>query len=92
MIGAAVDDRLAGSYPYCTMMAVMTSGWLMLKQQRAAQAMLDAGEGNAEFLKAKLVTTRFYLERMVPEAGGLKAAAMAGAELLYALDAEALAG
>jgi len=92
MIGASLDDRLAGSYPYCTMMAVMTSGWLMLKQHRAAQAMLDTGEGNAAFLKAKLVTTRFYLERMVPEACGLKAAAMAGAELLYALDAEALAG
>jgi len=92
MVGASVDDRLAGSYPYCTMMAVMTSGWLMLKQQRAAEAMLDAGEGNADFLSAKLVTTRFYLDRMVPEASGLKAAAMAGAELLYALDAEALAG
>ena len=91
MVGASVDDRLAGSYPYCTMMAVMTAGWLMLKQSHAAQAMLDAGEGNAEFLKAKLVTTRFYLERMVPEASGLKAAAMAGADLLYALDAEALA-
>jgi alkylation response protein AidB-like acyl-CoA dehydrogenase len=91
MVGANVDDRLAGSYPYCTMMAVMTAGWLMLKQSHAAQAMLDAGEGNAEFLKAKLVTTRFYLERMVPEASGLKAAAMAGADLLYALDAEALA-
>jgi len=92
MVGASVDDRLAGSYPYCTMMAVMASGWLMLKQQRAAEAMLDAGEGNADFLSAKLVTTRFYLDRMVPEASGLKAAAMAGAELLYALDAEALAG
>ena len=91
MVGADVDDRLAGSYPYCTMMAVMTAGWLMLKQSHAAQAMLDAGEGNADFLKAKLVTTRFYLERMVPEASGLKAAAMAGADLLYALDAEALA-
>jgi alkylation response protein AidB-like acyl-CoA dehydrogenase len=91
MVGANVDDRLAGSYPYCTMMAVMTAGWLMLKQQRAAQAMLDSGEGNPDFLKAKLVTTRFYLERMVPEASGLKAAAMAGGDLLYALDAEALA-
>ncbi|MCO5791813.1 MAG: acyl-CoA dehydrogenase [Blastomonas sp.] len=92
MVGASVDDRLAGSYPYCTMMAVMTSGWLMLKQQRAAEAMLDGAQGNADFLSAKLVTTRFYLDRMVPEASGLKAAAMAGAELLYALDAEALAG
>jgi len=91
MLGASADDRLAGSYPYLTMLAVASAGWLMLKQQRAAQAMLDAGTGNAAFLKAKLVTTRFYLSRMVAEASGLKTAAMAGADLLYALDAEELA-
>ena len=38
MIGASVDDRLAGSYAYTQMMAVATSGWLMVRQLRAAQA------------------------------------------------------
>ena len=38
------------------------------------------------------VTVRFFLDRIVPEAAGLKAGAVAGAELLYALPAAALVG
>jgi 3-(methylthio)propanoyl-CoA dehydrogenase len=38
------------------------------------------------------VTVRFFLDRIVPEAAGLKASALAGADLLYRLPAEALAG
>ena len=85
-----VDDRLAGSYAFTTMMSVATAGWLMARQLRAAQAGL-AIDGNDSFLKAKIVTCRYYLEVMVPEAMALKAGAMAGADLLYALSAEELA-
>ena len=90
MLAASVDDRLAGSYAYTTMMAVATSGWLMLKQLRAAEAGLTTDNGNA-FLKAKRVACLYYLDVMVPEALGLAGSAMAGAELLYALDAEEMA-
>jgi 3-(methylthio)propanoyl-CoA dehydrogenase len=51
---------------------------------------LATDAGNA-FLKAKLVTCRYYLEIMVPETLSLKGSAMAGAELLYALSADELA-
>ena len=88
---ASVDDAMAGSYPLLTMLSVVTCGWLMLRQHRVARDMLDAGDGDPAFLKAKQVTTRFYLDHMLPEARGLKASAMAGAGLLYALDAEELA-
>jgi 3-(methylthio)propanoyl-CoA dehydrogenase len=90
MIGVSVDDRLAGSYPYLTMMAVATSGWLMLKQLRAAKEALSEDSGNA-FLEAKLVTCRFYLDAMVPEALGLKSGATMGADILYTLDANGFA-
>ncbi len=90
MLGASVDDKLAGSYAYTTMMSVATAGWLMLKQYHAAQAGLAEDASNA-FLKAKIVTCRYYLEVMVPEALSLAGSAMAGAELLYALDAGELA-
>jgi 3-(methylthio)propanoyl-CoA dehydrogenase len=87
MVGASIDDRLAGSYAYMTMMSVATSGWLMAKQLRAAKA-----EGrDTPFLKAKIVACRYYLNVMVPEALSLMGSATAGAELLYALDAEGLA-
>lgn len=90
MLGASVDDRLAGSYAYTEMMAVATSGWLMLRQLRAAQAEQAASGSNA-FLKGKIIACRYYLDVMVPEALALKNSAMAGSELLYALDAEGMA-
>jgi alkylation response protein AidB-like acyl-CoA dehydrogenase len=90
MLGASVDDRLAGSYAYTNMMSVVTAGWLMLKQLQAAQMEIAAGDTGA-FLKAKIVACRYYLEVMVPEALAYKGSAMSGAELLYALDAEDLA-
>ncbi len=85
---ASIDDRLAGSYPFMTMLATATCGMLMKKQQRIAEA--ELADGNDPFLKAKLVTTRYYLDHLVPEVMGLKAAAMAGADILYSLDSEEL--
>ncbi len=90
MLGADVDDRLAGSYAYTNMMAVATSGWLMAKQLRAAQNEIAYGDTSA-FLRAKVAACRYYLDVMVPEAFAFKGSAMSGAELLYAIDAEELA-
>ena len=39
----------------------------------------------------KTAAARFYVEQIVPEAMGLKAAAMAKAELLYSVPAEMFA-
>ncbi len=83
---ASLDDKLAGSVPFCTMSAVAVAGWQLLRQSRAA-----AAEGGT-IAATKPVVARYFLEHIVPEAAGLKPAAMAGAALLYALDAEALAG
>ncbi len=84
---ASLDDRLAGSSSFCTMAAVAVAGWQMLRQTRAVAA------GDAPALaETKPVTTRFFLDHIVPEAAGLKASAISGADLLYALPAEKLAG
>ncbi|WP_374530049.1 acyl-CoA dehydrogenase [Novosphingobium sp.] len=83
---ASLDDKLAGSVPFCTMCSVAVAGWQLLRQARAAEA-----EGG-KLAQTKPVIARYFAEHIVPEAQGLKAAATAGAGLLYALDAEALAG
>ncbi|MEO7248423.1 MAG: acyl-CoA dehydrogenase, partial [Novosphingobium sp.] len=83
---ASLDDKLAGSVPFLTMCAVAAAGWQLLRQSRAATA-----EGGL-IAKSKSVVARFFLDSLVPEAAGLNASAIAGAQLLYALDAEALAG
>lgn len=82
-----VDDRLAASYPFLTMLSVATCGWLMERMGRIAAS----ASGDPDFLKMKAATARFYVEQIVPEAMGLKASAMAPAELLYALEPEAFA-
>ncbi|MGL4314649.1 MAG: acyl-CoA dehydrogenase [Sphingomonas sp.] len=87
LLTVEVDDRLAASYPFLTMLSVATCGWLMERMGRAAAV----AEGDPDFLKMKAATARFYVEQIVPEAMGLKAAAMAPAELLYALEPAAFA-
>lgn len=84
---ASLDDRLAGSVPFCTMASVAVAGWQLMKQAEAVS------NGAAPALAAtKPVTARFFLDRIVPEAAGLKASATAGAQDLYTLSPEALAG
>jgi hypothetical protein len=85
---ASLDDRLAGSVPFSTMCAVAVAGWQLLRQARAAAG----AEVPMAIRRSKPVVTRYFLDHIVPEAGGLKAAATAGAALLYELDAEALTG
>ncbi len=88
----SMEDRLAASMPFLQMLSVLTCGWLMAVQAREAARRLEASEGDPAFLKAKKHTARFYLDQIAPQAEGLKAAAMATADILYALDVEALAG
>ena len=84
---ASLDDRLAGSVPYTAMCAVAVSGWCLLEQHRA---LADSDEEGRK--AAKRLTTRYFLDQIVPEAIGLKAAAVAGAGLLYELETDALVG
>lgn len=84
---ASLDDRLAGSVPFCTMAAVCVAGWQLMKQAAAV-----AAGAAPELAATKPVTVRFFLDRIVPEAAGLKAGAVAGADLLYTLPTEALVG
>lgn len=87
LLGAGQDDRLAGSYPFLTMLSVAVCGWLMEAQGRIAAR----GEGDPAFLAMKMAAARFYVAQIVPEALGLKAAAMASAEMLYTVAAETFA-
>lgn len=92
MRAASVDDRLAGSVDFLAMCATATAGWQMQRQLDAATGALAGGDGDPDFLVGKQAVARFFLDRIVPEALGRKAGAMAGAAGLYRLNAEQLAG
>jgi hypothetical protein len=82
---ADTDNALAGATPYLRMCGIVTGGWLLARSAQAAQRLLDEGEGDADFLRQKLVTARFYAEQLLPQAAGLVPAVTAGpADLLAA--------
>lgn len=82
---ATLDDRLAGSVPFCTMCAVAIAGWQMLAQVRFL-----AGE-DTPLARSKRASARFFEEVIVTEAAGLKASAMMKAADLYEIATEDLA-
>jgi 3-(methylthio)propanoyl-CoA dehydrogenase len=85
MLEGSIDDRLAGSTPFLTMVSVAVCGWLLERQKRIAAA------HDSTFHKAKVATAGYYLAHLVPEALGLAASVRAGSAGLYALTAEEMA-
>ncbi len=83
LLEAEIDDRLAASVPYLTMVSTMTCGWLMERQSHIASGLLASGEGDLMFLSRKRSTVDWYLAHLVPEAGGLASSVRAGALHLY---------
>ncbi|MEQ9639882.1 MAG: acyl-CoA dehydrogenase [Alphaproteobacteria bacterium] len=84
------NAAVAGCTPYLRMMGLVVGGWLLARGALRANQMLAAGEGDAGFLKGRIVAARFFAEQVMPQVAGLAPAATAGDELLYAIPAERL--
>ena len=86
---AKPDNAGAGSMDYMHLFGLVAMGYMWVQIAEAAQRMLAAGEGNKDMLEAKLVTARYYMERLMPETAAHLARISAGADSMMALDAEA---
>ncbi len=78
----------AGSVPYLRLWGVVTGGWQMARAAEIAKAKLAAGEGDGDFLRAKVTTARFYAEAVLPLAEAHAALAAGGGEAAIALAAD----
>ncbi|WP_449471000.1 acyl-CoA dehydrogenase C-terminal domain-containing protein [Sphingobium chungangianum] len=76
----------AGAVHYMHILGIVSTGLMWLRMAKAAAALLEAGEGDARYLEAKLVTARFFAERVMPDAGALRRKIEGGAESLMAID------
>jgi alkylation response protein AidB-like acyl-CoA dehydrogenase len=81
LAGMALEDRLAGSYPFLTLLSTLVCGWLMKRQLDVVES--PGIDTNRHFLATKRAACLYYLDHVVPEAAGLAAQAVAGAGLLY---------
>jgi alkylation response protein AidB-like acyl-CoA dehydrogenase len=79
----------AAAYPYMTLTGIVCLGLMWLRMARASSAALASGAGDKAFHEAKLVTARFFAQRMMPETGSLRRQIEAGSDTLMALPAEA---
>jgi alkylation response protein AidB-like acyl-CoA dehydrogenase len=80
--GAAATDYL-GLFGLCAL------GYMWCRMAESAQAKIASGDGAAERMKGKLVTGRFFMERMLPETATHLARVQAGAASVMELPAEA---
>jgi hypothetical protein len=81
LAGMGPEDRLAGSYPFLTLLSTLVCGWLMKRQLAVVES--DEIAENRHFTATKRAACLYYLEHVVPEAAGLAAQATAGAALFY---------
>ncbi len=70
LTGARSDPNtvFAGSVPYLLLAGQAVAGWQLARAFVAAQAELDAGRGDADFLKAKQATALFYADHILSRA------------------------
>jgi 3-(methylsulfanyl)propanoyl-CoA dehydrogenase len=84
------DNAGAGSTDYMHLFGLVALGYMWCRMAEAAQGKLKAGaDGAAPRLNAKLVTGRFFMERVLPETGAQLARIKSGAASMMELPAEA---
>ncbi|MBY5347344.1 acyl-CoA dehydrogenase C-terminal domain-containing protein [Rhizobium leguminosarum] len=87
---AKPDNAGAGSTDYMHLFGLVILGYMWAKMAKAAEDGLASGDAAREdYLKNKLVTARFFMERLMPETALRKARIEAGADTMMELAAEA---
>ena len=66
-------EAFAGSVPYLEMWGIVCGGWQMGRAAPPASKKLATNEGDAVFMRAKIVTARYYAEALLPKAQALAA-------------------
>ena len=79
----------AAAYPYMNLMGIVGLGLMWLRMARTSAALLADGTGNADFHRNKLITARFFADRIIPQSNAERRKIESGADSIMALPAEA---
>ena len=77
----------AGSVPFLLLSGTVVAGWQMGRALAAAEDSLAAGR-EPEFMRAKIVTARFYAEHILNRAAAIAQSIVEGAEAVTAMPLE----
>ncbi|MCA1324623.1 acyl-CoA dehydrogenase [Herbaspirillum sp. alder98] len=81
-----IKSVFAGSVTYLKMAGVVLGGWQMARAALVAVDKIKAGEGDIKFYQAKLVTARFFVDQILPQALAYRTAIVEGAASVMALE------
>ena len=84
---ASPNAVFAGSVPYLMLAGNLMAGWQLARAWLVAQEQLAQGVDEA-FMRAKLVTARFYADHLLTRAPGLRDAILDGADSVTGLALE----
>ncbi len=85
---ASPNAVFAGSVPYLMLAGNLMAGWQMARSLLVAEQQLAAGV-EVDFMKAKIITARFYADHLLTKAPGMRDSIVQGAECVTALALEA---
>ena len=85
---ASPNAVFAGSVPYLMLAGNLLAGWQMARALLVAQEQLAKGVDVA-FMKAKIITARFYADHLLTKAPGMRDSIVEGAECVTALAVDA---
>jgi alkylation response protein AidB-like acyl-CoA dehydrogenase len=85
---AKPDNAGAGAYDYMHLFGLVAMGYMWARIAKTAQEKKAHGNGVAAKMDAKLLTGRFFMERMLPETGAHLARISSGADTTMAMPAE----
>ena len=85
---ASPNAVFAGSVPYLMLAGNLMAGWQLARSLLVAQDELKAGT-DAAFMKAKIITARFYAEHLLSKAPGIRDSIVEGADSVMAMALEA---
>ena len=80
------EEAGAAATDYLRMFGYVALGYLWARAAKIAAAKLPQANGDSAFYEAKLVTARFFFDRILPETAGMFAAIKAGKASTMALD------
>ncbi|TNE41447.1 MAG: acyl-CoA dehydrogenase [Alphaproteobacteria bacterium] len=83
------DEAGAASSEYLRMFGLVALGFMWAQMAKIAKAKLAEGAEDEAFYKTKLVTARFFFERMIPDVSSLLVKLGAGSKTMMGLEAEA---
>ncbi|HEX4779839.1 MAG TPA: acyl-CoA dehydrogenase, partial [Usitatibacter sp.] len=84
--GAQPAAVAAASVYVLKLMGITLGGWMLAQSARIASDQLAAAEGEADYLRAKILTARFFADHVMAQAPALASAATRGAESVLAVE------